>query len=57
MTIKELREATGMTRKEFAEYFEIDWRRIQNWECGIRNCPDELLKLMHYKLEKEGLLK
>jgi DNA-binding transcriptional regulator YiaG len=57
MTIKELREAAGMSRKQFADYFEIEYRRVQNWELNIRNCPEELLRLMQYKLEKEGLIK
>lgn len=62
MTVKELREASGMTRKEFAEYFEIKYRTIQRWELhGLsdegRKCPDYLVKLMQYKLDKEGFLK
>ena len=57
MKVKELREKTGMTRKEFAEYFGINWRQVQNWEVGARNCPDYLLELMKYKLEKEDIIK
>lgn len=53
MTLKELRQASGMTQKAFAEYFEIPHRTIQNWEGGQRQCPQYLLKLMEYKLEKE----
>jgi transcriptional regulator with XRE-family HTH domain len=57
MTIKELREAAGMSRKEFAEYFRISYRRVQNWELDTRGCSPLLLDLMAYKLEKEGVLK
>ena len=57
MNIKELREAAGMSRKEFADYFGIDWRRVQNWELGTRNCEPLLLDLMKYKLEKENIIK
>jgi DNA-binding transcriptional regulator YiaG len=57
VTTKELREAAGMSRKEFADFFEIGYRRVQNWELNIRSCPEELLKLMRYKLEKEGFIK
>ena len=57
MTIKELRELYGMSRKEFAEYFGIPYRTLQNWELGLRVCPDYLIALMRYKLHKEGLLK
>lgn len=57
MTIKELRESAGMSRKEFAAYFGVSYRRIQNWELGSRSCPDLLLELMQYKLENEGIIK
>ena len=61
MTLKELRLASGMKRKEFAEYFEINYRTVQKWELDSsspesRKCPEYLLKLMKYKLEKEGYI-
>lgn len=56
MTLKELRERSGMSRGQFAEYFDIPYRTIQNWELGLRDCPEYLLKLMQYKLTKEGVL-
>ena len=28
----ELRKSTGMNRREFAEYFEIPYRTVQDWE-------------------------
>lgn len=56
MNMKELRERSGMKRPDFAEYFGIPYRTIQNWELGERECPEYLLQLMEYKLEKEGLL-
>ena len=61
MTFKELREQSGMSRTRFAEYFEIPYRTVQSWELhGIskegRQCPEYLLKLMEYKLKKEGLI-
>lgn len=54
MTFKELRNATGMTQKAFSEYFEIPKRTIENWDTGVRQCPEYLLKLMIYKLSNEG---
>ena len=36
MEIKELRESTGMNRKEFCEYFEIPYRIVTEWERGTR---------------------
>lgn len=56
MTFKELREGTGMNKTQFAEYFDIPYRTVQNWEAGVNKCPEYLLNLMMYKLSKEGLL-
>ncbi len=49
----ELRKGTGMNRREFAEYFEIPYRTIQEWELGNRRMPDYLLRLMLYKIHIE----
>lgn len=56
-SIKALRTSAGMTQKAFAEYFEIPKRTVENWEYGLRECPEYLFKLMLYKLEHEGLIK
>lgn len=56
MDIKELRTMSKMTQKAFAEYFGISKRAIESWEGGKRKCPDYLLDLMKYKLEKENLI-
>lgn len=48
---KKIRHRSGMSRKEFGEYFEIPYRTVQNWELGLRECPEYLLKLMKYKLD------
>ena len=45
---------SGMTQQEFANYFEIPKRTIENWEGGQRKCPEYLKKLIKYKLIKEG---
>ena len=56
MTIKELREASGMTQKSFSEFFGIPKRTIENWEGGKRECPEYLLDLIEYKLKNEGII-
>ena len=56
MTLKEIREASGMTRKAFCEYFGIPYRTIQSWEIGDRECPGYLLALMEYKLKNDGFI-
>ncbi len=52
-----LREDTGMNRRQFAEYFGIPYRTIQDWELGNRKMPEYLLKLMVYKANMEKLVK
>jgi len=54
MTIKELKEQSGMNITQFSKYFEIPYRTVQSWLLGDRQCPDYLIKLMHYKLVAEG---
>lgn len=57
MTFKALRRASGMTQKEFAIYFGIPKRTIEDWETEKRICSSYLLNLMEYKLNKEGMIK
>ena len=51
--IKTLREKYNLSRKQFSEMFEIPYRTLQDWELGNRKCPEYLLKLIEYKLQKE----
>lgn len=43
-----IREITGLNRKEFAERFDIPYRTISDWELGNRKPPEYLLKLLRY---------
>lgn len=45
-----LRIEYKMSRKEFAEYFNIPYRTVQNWELGYRKCPLYLREMMLFKL-------
>ena len=49
----ELRTSTGMNRREFADYFEIPYRTVQEWELGNRKMPEYLLRLMACKVRIE----
>ena len=51
----QLKESSGMNWKEFAEYFEIPYRTMQDWEHGKRSMPHYLLRLMEYKMRMEKL--
>ena len=52
-----LRKETGMKRSDFARYFGIPYRTLQDWELGNRKIPEYLLRLMEYKVRMEALLK
>lgn len=54
--IKGLRNKTGMSRREFADYFGIPYRTVQDWELGNRHMPDYLLQLIEYKLTMEKMM-
>lgn len=53
--IKAMRAETGMTQKEFGEYFNIPVRTIQDWEGNRRTPPEYVVELIEYKIRKEGL--
>lgn len=53
----EIRKSTGMNRKEFAAYFDIPYRTMQDWELGNRQMPEYLLRLIAYKVEMEKVKK
>ena len=53
MTFKEPRERSGMSRKQFAEYFEIPYRTIQNWENGVRTPSEWVVELIAFRVEND----
>ena len=53
--IKELRESTGMNRKEFCEYFGIPYRTVTEWERGTRKMPDYVFRLLAYRVKMDKL--
>ena len=55
--IKELRESTGMNRKEFCKYFQIPYRTVTEWELDNRHAPEYVLRLLEYYIQNEGLAK
>ena len=55
--IIELRESTGMNRKEFCEYFQIPYRTVTEWELDNRHAPEYVLRLLEYYIRMEKLAK
>ena len=54
--LKQIRSEAGMTQKQFADYFGIPYRTLQDWERGVRHMPDYLLRLIAYKMKMEKLI-
>ncbi len=53
--IKELREMTGMNRREFCDYFNIPYRTVTEWERDNRHAPEYVLRLLEYYIRMEKL--
>ena len=49
----EIRNRTGMNRKDFAEWLDIPYRTMQEWELGRRAMPEYVLCLIAYKVQME----
>ena len=55
--IKELRESTGLSRKEFSEHIGIPVRTLEDWEAGRRTPPEYVPRLISYQLKYEELVR
>ena len=55
--IKQLREETGLRRKDFAEHLGIPLRTIEDWEAGRRTPPEYIPRLIAYQLKYEELMR
>ena len=55
--IKELRESTGMNRREFSEHTGIPVRTLEDWEAARRTPPEYIPRLLAYQLKYEELMK
>ena len=53
--IRELRETTGMNRKEFCDFFRIPYRTVTDWERGERHAPEYVLRLLEYYIQTQRL--
>lgn len=51
-----IRENTGMNRKEFAEYLQIPYRTVQDWELGRLICPCQVDRDDGYKIKESDIL-
>ena len=49
----QLRESTGMNRKDFADYLGVPYRTMQDWERDARTMPSYVFALIEYKVSAE----
>ena len=54
-TVKELSESLGMSVRKFSIFLGIPYRTMQDWERGVSQVPEYVLRLVAYKVmwEKE----
>lgn len=57
MTIKEMRETSGLSQIKICELTGVPTRTWRSWETGERACPEYVVRLIRYFLENEGVLK
>lgn len=55
MSVREIREKLGMERREFADYFKISVRTVQDWEQKRRTPPPHVMFMINRILELEDL--
>ena len=46
MKIKEVRLALGLTQSQFAKYFDLNKRSLENWESERYSTPQGITKLI-----------
>lgn len=46
LTIRDIRAHTGLSQAAFAVRYCIPRRTVENWESGVRSCPDYLRLLL-----------
>lgn len=51
MTIKETRIKYGLTIKQVETLTGVPYRSLQNWEAGIRKCPDYVSNMVVTMIE------
>lgn len=60
MKIKEVRLALGLTQSQFAQYFDLNKRSLENWESERYSTPQGITKLIQrisYLENKFGIKK
>ena len=56
MSIKEMRNQTGLSQSKFSGMFDIPVATLKDWEQGRRNPPFYVVNMIKMILEHKGLL-
>lgn len=56
MTIKEMRETSGLSQIKICELTGVPTRTWRSWETGERACPEYVVRLIEHFLKHENLL-
>jgi len=56
MTIRELREKTGMSQSKFADMFGIPLNTLQRWEINYRKPPEYVVCMITELLKYKGYI-
>lgn len=46
MKMQEVRKMLGLSQKQFAEYFDLNQRSLENWETGRYAAPQGMTNLV-----------
>lgn len=57
MTIRELRDRTGLSQSRFSQRFHLQVGTLRTWEQGVRNCPEPILYMIEEILDLEEQVK
>ena len=52
--IKEARIKHGLTIKQVSDLTGVPYRSLQNWEAGVRKCPDYVTKMIVTMINQMG---
>ena len=51
--IRETRTKYGLTMKQVSDLTGVPYRSLQNWEAGVRTCPDYVSKMIVNTIEEK----
>lgn len=52
-TVKEIRQSTGLSQQKFCDLLNIPKRTLQDWEQGLRQCPEYVVELIAYRVKHD----